>query len=107
MADAYADLHERGATHLLVEPGPKLASDLIANGLCDRVWVFHGGGDIGRDGLPAPALPADWSPVATLHLAGDRLAEYLPAGDAWFGDYPSPDLALAGAGALSCAVAGR
>ena len=104
MADAFADLFERGVTHLLIEPGPKLAGDLIAGRLCDRVWVFRGQRDIGDDGLLAPELPADWSPVATLDLAGDALAEYLPANDAWFGDFPSPDLALASVGALSAAV---
>ncbi len=105
MTDAYADLHKRGVTHLLVEPGPKLASDLIAKGLCDRVWVFRGQHAIGDDGLAATELPSDWSPVATLGLAGDTLAEYMPDGPACFGRFPSPDLAIAGAGSLSAAVA--
>ena len=95
MVDAYADLARRGVTHLLVEPGPKLAAELIERQQADRAWVIRGQAEIGDDGLPAPACP--WPVMTTRNLDGDVLAEHLnSASDAFFAAAPSPDLILTG-----------
>ena len=94
ITDAYADLAKRGVTHLLIEPGPKLARDLIERNLADRAWVFHGQHRIGDDGLPAPECP--WPVVAEQDLQGDRLVEHLNAdSEAFFAPEPSADFRLA------------
>ena len=91
MEDVFADLAGRGMTHLLVEPGPKLAKELLARGQADRVWVLRGKVDIGDDGMTAPRL--DWPEVGRVALDGDVLGEFLnPASQAFFAALPSPDL---------------
>ena len=91
--DAYAELARRDVTHLLIEPGPKLARGLIGRGQADRAWVFHGQRDVGADGLPAPACD---SPIGgELDLDGDRLVERLnPESATYAALTPSPDLRL-------------
>ena len=91
--DAYADLCARGVTHLLIEPGLKLATELIARNQFDRIWEIGGQNTIGDDGLAAPDSPFDT--VVTLDLAGDTLVESLnPMSSVYFGPHPSSDFAL-------------
>lgn len=93
MVDAFADLARRGVTHLLIEPGPKLAKELIARNQADRTWIFHGQRPIGEEGLAAPVCP--WPAVGETVLGGDRLVEYLnPASEVFFAPAPSADFRL-------------
>ena len=93
LADAYADLAGRGVTHLLIEPGPKLAREILKRNQADRAWVIRGRGTIGEDGLPAPQI--DWPEVASLTLEEDVLSERLnPASDAYFAPAASADFRL-------------
>ena len=70
-------------THLLIEPGPKLAKEILKRNQADRAWVIRGRGTIGGDGMPAPQI--DWPEVASLSLEEDVLSERLnPASDAYF-----------------------
>ncbi|MEL7240466.1 MAG: dihydrofolate reductase family protein, partial [Planctomycetota bacterium] len=88
--DAYRDLGRRGMTHLLIEPGPKLAADLVATNRWDRAWVIESPNDVGVDGLDAPQL--DVEAVAETDLDGDVLREYLNEdSDAFFGRHASVD----------------
>ena len=91
MADAYRDLSERGVTHLLIEPGPKLAMDLFASNDWDRTWVIRSPKPLGVDGLAAPTPAGD--ATGRIDIAGDVLDEYLnPASDLFFAAEPSADL---------------
>lgn len=91
MADAFADLAQRRVAHLLIEPGPKLARELIARNQADRVWTIRGQHSIGDDGLDA--LDDPYPTTATLDLDGDLLRESLnPRSAAYFGNFPSPDI---------------
>ncbi len=72
-SDVLRDLHGRGVTHLLVEPGPKLARDLIARGEVDRVLRFTGQEAVGDAGLDAPACA--WPTRARVSIEGDLLEE--------------------------------
>jgi diaminohydroxyphosphoribosylaminopyrimidine deaminase/5-amino-6-(5-phosphoribosylamino)uracil reductase len=53
LADAFAALAERGVGELLVEPGPRLLTALLGEGLVDRLVVVTAGGMAGPD---APQL---------------------------------------------------
>lgn len=93
MSDAFADLARRDVTHLLIEPGPKLAGELISRGQVDRIWEIRGQTTIGDEGLNAPINPHP--PVGTLDLDGDVLVESLnPQSDVYFGAYESADFLL-------------
>lgn len=93
MSDVYADLAQRGVTHLLIEAGASLAREMIARRQADRVWIFSGQADIGDDGLGASTCP--WPVVATADLDGDVLSEHLnPDSDVFFALTESPDLLL-------------
>jgi diaminohydroxyphosphoribosylaminopyrimidine deaminase/5-amino-6-(5-phosphoribosylamino)uracil reductase len=91
-ADALADLHARGVTHLLLEPGPTLATALLSRHQINRIWHLTCPTKIiGHDGLPAPKLPPTLQPTATVRLGPDQLIEYL--------DPASPTFATATASA--------
>jgi diaminohydroxyphosphoribosylaminopyrimidine deaminase/5-amino-6-(5-phosphoribosylamino)uracil reductase len=90
--DAYRLLAERGITHLLVEPGPKLAEELLARGQADRVWELHGTVTIGDEGLAAPTC--DWPVAAEGNIGDDRLVERVREGPL----APSSDFRLATCG---------
>ncbi|HSI36012.1 MAG: bifunctional diaminohydroxyphosphoribosylaminopyrimidine deaminase/5-amino-6-(5-phosphoribosylamino)uracil reductase RibD [Phycisphaerae bacterium] len=103
-----ADLHARGVTHLMVEPGPTLARSFIAEGLVDRLWVFRSANTLDElvvyspvkyRGQPAPVaaeIPAVYLQSGQLDCEGDVLSEYLnPASAAYFATTPSADLVLA------------
>ncbi len=94
MSDVYADLHRRGVTHLLIEPGAKLSRELIARNQADRAWVIRGQIEIGEDGIEA--TPCPWPSVGSVDLDGDRLIEHLnPRSACFFAPDASPDLLLA------------
>ncbi len=94
MSDAYYDLASRGVTHLMIEPGPKLARELISRNQADAAWIFTGQNPIGGDGLPAPEC--SWPETGASELDGDRLVERLnPASEAFHALEPSPDFLIA------------
>jgi diaminohydroxyphosphoribosylaminopyrimidine deaminase/5-amino-6-(5-phosphoribosylamino)uracil reductase len=96
--DVLRDLHGRGVTHLMVEPGPTLSRALLARGQADRVWVFRSPNDVEEaGGLAISAAPmVDYPATGELNLAGDVLTEYLnPASPVFFAAEPSADFVLA------------
>jgi len=93
LIEVCADLHHRGVTHLLVEPGPRLARAFMAANLADRIWIFRSPKRIGHDSAPAAAT-VSYPPAASVNLDGDTLTEYLnPASDVYFAAEPSADIA--------------
>jgi diaminohydroxyphosphoribosylaminopyrimidine deaminase/5-amino-6-(5-phosphoribosylamino)uracil reductase len=90
------DLHGRGVTHLLIEPGPTLARSMLARGQVDRIWVFRSTTQVGAsDVMSAPQV--DYPATGSIDLAGDTLTEYLnPASPAFFAAEPSADFVAAG-----------
>jgi diaminohydroxyphosphoribosylaminopyrimidine deaminase/5-amino-6-(5-phosphoribosylamino)uracil reductase len=93
--DMLKDLHDKSVTHLLIEPGPKLAKFLITSGLADRIWIFRSPVPISdEDGLTAATV--DYPISGELNLDGDRLTEYLnPVSQVFFAPVPSADFVLA------------
>lgn len=93
-----AVLHElaaRGMTHLLVEPGPRLAQAMMD--VADRIWVFRSPMQINDIHAPKAAL-VTYPPVGELDIAGDTLTEYVnPASPVYFAPTPSADFVLAAA----------
>ncbi len=87
-------LSDRGATHVMVEPGPGLIRAFCAANLADRIWVIRSPERLEHDSAPtAPVV--DWPAVAELDLAGDRLTEYLNArSEVYFAPRPSADMML-------------
>ena len=84
------------ATHLLVEPGERLAASLLSAGQFDRLWVIRCGKDLSEPVSDQPRAPLVSLPVSGTRSLGDQtLTEYLnPESDALFTPRPSPDLAL-------------
>lgn len=94
LPDMLRDLHIRGATHLLVEPGPGLARPFIEENLADRIWRFCSPNAISSDAAPV-AIKIDYPIVAQADLSGDRLIEYYnPSSDAFFASVPSAEMTL-------------
>lgn len=94
--DALAYLsREHRVTHLLVEPGPTLASSLLSQNKVDRVWVFRSKKAL--NGAPGYAAPAVGYPAtASAKLGDDELTEYLnPDSAAYFAPEPSADVLMA------------
>ena len=88
------DLHKRGVTHLLVEPGPTLARSFLESNLVDRVWRFQS-----RKVMDDPSAPEaqaiSFPATDQVNLDGDLLTEYLnPKSDVYFAMAPSADLGL-------------
>jgi diaminohydroxyphosphoribosylaminopyrimidine deaminase/5-amino-6-(5-phosphoribosylamino)uracil reductase len=89
------DLFQRGVTHLLVEPGPTLAQNLIDYGLVDRIWIFQSPMTIDDPAAPAAAF-SPYQEIASIDLNGDRLLEILnPFSDVFFAPIASPDVGWA------------
>lgn len=88
--------HDRD-THMLVEPGPRLAESFFATNLVDRLWVFRSPKAINDPTAPAAApIPDHFIPTGTLNLDGDTLTEYLnPNSPVFFAPVPSADFVLA------------
>jgi diaminohydroxyphosphoribosylaminopyrimidine deaminase/5-amino-6-(5-phosphoribosylamino)uracil reductase len=93
-----AELARARATHVSVEPGPRLARSFFDSGLVDRLWVFRSPNRIGDQTAPAAAaVPSGYVASGELEMDGDRLTEYLnSAGKAFFAAEPSADFLLAG-----------
>jgi diaminohydroxyphosphoribosylaminopyrimidine deaminase/5-amino-6-(5-phosphoribosylamino)uracil reductase len=97
-ADVMTDLHERGVTHLLVEPGPTLTRYFLERGQADRVWVFRSSSEIeDARGFATSYAPAIKYPeTGRVDLDSDTLTEYLnPNSDVYFACDASADLELA------------
>jgi len=85
------DLYARGATHVLVEPGPKLARSFLEQNLADRLWIFHSPNRLDHPTAPSAPL-VDWPVSAQADLDGDRLIEMLnPRGPAFYELLPGAD----------------
>ena len=96
--DVLGDLHARGVTHLLVEPGPTLTRSFFARGQADRVWVFRSRDDIDdQGGLAISAAPiVDYPATGVMDVRGDTLTESLnPASPVFFAAEPSADFVIA------------
>jgi diaminohydroxyphosphoribosylaminopyrimidine deaminase/5-amino-6-(5-phosphoribosylamino)uracil reductase len=91
-----ADLGEPTCTHVLVEPGPRLAKSFLEGNFADRVWVIRSPSRI--EALTAPkavAVPDHFVETGTIDLAGDTLTEYLnPNSDVFFEAEASADFVL-------------
>lgn len=92
--DLRAVLHtlgEMGITHLLVEPGERLAKAFLDQRLADRIWCITSRKFLGEPDSPhAPAIP--FPPVASRNLDGDTLTEYLDLeSNSFFGSFASPE----------------
>jgi diaminohydroxyphosphoribosylaminopyrimidine deaminase/5-amino-6-(5-phosphoribosylamino)uracil reductase len=98
-ADVLTDLHARGTTHLLVEPGPTLTRYFLSRGQADRVWVFRSRHTIDESGgLAISSAPVvDYPPTDELGVdSNDTLTEYLnPDSAVYFAAEPSADFVLA------------
>lgn len=86
--DLLALLAQRGVSSLMVEGGARVASDLLARGLVDRIHLYDSSVTIGPDGIASPItadhLPAGFVRVDERKVGADRLQifERLPA-SAW------------------------
>jgi diaminohydroxyphosphoribosylaminopyrimidine deaminase/5-amino-6-(5-phosphoribosylamino)uracil reductase len=90
------ELGGRGLTHLLVEPGVKLARSFLGQNLADRVWVFHSPMRVNADDAPA-AMRVLYPTTGIVDLDGDELHEHLNPGSAVFYSLErSADFVLAG-----------
>lgn len=91
------ELGRRGMTHLLVEPGAKLAESFLRQNLADRVWIFRSpkrahAADPGALG----AAQVDYPTTGKIALDGDQLTEYLnPQSPVFFSPSKSADLVWA------------
>ena len=87
-----SELGRRGLTHLLVEPGPTLATTFLGQNLADRVWVIQSSKQI--EDTSAPSAAKVNYPVATrAELEDDVLLEHLnPQSAVFFHADRSPDL---------------
>jgi len=85
------DLHLCGITHLLVEPGPRLAAAFFRQNLADRVWLFRSSTRMNDNTAPA-AIPVPFPPIAATEIDGDLLTEHLnPQSDVFYARYASAD----------------
>lgn len=86
--DLLALLAQRGVSSLMVEGGARVASDLLARGLVDRIHLYDSSVTIGPGGIASPItadhLPAGFVRVDERKVGADRLQifERLPA-SAW------------------------
>lgn len=86
--DLLASLAQRGVSSLMVEGGARVASDLLARGLVDRIHLYASSVIIGKNGIPSPItsdhLPAGFVRVDERQVGDDRLQIFdrLPA-SAW------------------------
>lgn len=76
-------LGARKMTHLLVEPGVKLAQSFLRKNLADRVWIFRS--PMRTEAADAPAaVRIDYPVSGRISLDGDELSEYLNPGSEVF-----------------------
>ncbi|HEX8911668.1 MAG TPA: dihydrofolate reductase family protein [Humisphaera sp.] len=106
LQEVFASLGEKGATHVLVESGGRLAASLLSGEQrgygrrgksADRVWVFRSPRRVGDELAPgATPVPGRLRQVGRLKLDGDELTEYLnPESGAFYAAVPSADFVLA------------
>ncbi|MGD0464484.1 MAG: bifunctional diaminohydroxyphosphoribosylaminopyrimidine deaminase/5-amino-6-(5-phosphoribosylamino)uracil reductase RibD [Tepidisphaeraceae bacterium] len=89
------ELGGRGVTHLLVEPGVKLARSFLGQNLADRVWIFHSPMRLNAADAPA-AMRVLYPTTGIVDLDGDELHEHLnPASAVFYSPQRSADLVLA------------
>ena len=95
MLQMLRDIHFQGVTHLLIEPGPNLASLFLQAGAWDRAWVITSSRALNDSSAPnAPPLPAN--PVAVTSMGNDALVEFLNTqSEVYFANEPSADFLLA------------
>lgn len=81
-------------THLLVEPGERLARSIVSSGLFDRLWVIQSDQPATQTGIDCPRAPRlAIPPVGQRVLGPDTISEYLnSASPVFFAARPSPDL---------------
>ena len=95
LAHMLNDLGGRSVTHLLVEPGPKLATAFLRENLPDRIWIFRSPKMLSDPHAPA-AAKIEYPSVAENIIAGDRITEYLnTAGSVYFAPMASADFQMA------------
>jgi hypothetical protein len=84
-------LGELHFTHLLVEPGPRLARTMLQQNLADRVWVIHSPQALAEPDAPrAPEVP--YAAIARRNIEGDEILEHLnPASPVFFCPIASPE----------------
>ncbi len=88
------ELGRRGMTHLLVEPGAKLAESFLRRNLADRVWIFRSRKRANAADAPV-AAHVDYPTTGTIALDGDQLSEYLnPQSPVFFSASKSADFVL-------------
>lgn len=71
-----------GFTHILIEPGPKLAATWLSS--ADRLWQVRSPHPIDATAPTAPPPPPSYSPTASIPLGVDVLTEYLNTQSPWF-----------------------
>ena len=78
-------------THLLIEPGPRLARAFLQQNLADRIWVIRSSVPLNESNAPiAPQVPCPEALVRDLGI--DTLSEYLnPASEVFFANAASPE----------------
>lgn len=88
------DLAGRGASHVMVEPGPTLAASFFAEtDLVDRVWVFRSAKRVDDVTSPSAAeIPGYFAESGRVEFDGDMLTEYLnPQSPVFFANAASAD----------------
>lgn len=78
-------------THLLIEPGPRLATALLEQNLADRIWVIRSSVPLNeRDAPIAPPVP--YRATFSRAIETDTLTEYLnPTSEVFFDSAASPE----------------
>jgi diaminohydroxyphosphoribosylaminopyrimidine deaminase / 5-amino-6-(5-phosphoribosylamino)uracil reductase len=90
------ELGGRGVTHLVVEPGAKLARSFLGQNLADRIWIFHSPLRVNAEDAP-DAMRVMYPTTGVVDLNGDELHEHLnPGSSAFYAMEKSADLILAG-----------
>lgn len=90
------DVRMNDVTHLLVEPGPRLARSFFDSGAADRLWVFRSMKDLGEpNATRGPEVPKRYVETGRVMVGEDELAEYLdPETDGFFSTTPSADFRI-------------
>jgi riboflavin biosynthesis pyrimidine reductase len=89
-----AKLGKMKLTHLLVEPGPRLAATFLQQNLADRVWVIRSPRPLNEPDAPR-AIAVPFPATASRTMDDDLLSEHLnPASPVFFHAAPSPEFGL-------------
>ncbi|WP_421913480.1 bifunctional diaminohydroxyphosphoribosylaminopyrimidine deaminase/5-amino-6-(5-phosphoribosylamino)uracil reductase RibD [Mesorhizobium sp.] len=75
------DLAALGMASILVEGGAKVAKAFLADGLVDRIILFHGPEEIGEDGIASPIdadhIPPGFRKLRDMRFGEDSYAEWI------------------------------